>query len=113
MSSTESPRHWGVGGQRCFPQIGVQLEAIVVSDIRALVEPESRSGMVLDTSHAAVYCGLSRGTMYNLQSKRQGPPAFKHGRKTVYYPADLDAWLATRITPCAVKHSDETEGASE
>lgn len=57
------------------------------------------SGRVLDTTAAADYCGLAVGTMYNLRSTGEGPKAYKHGRKTVYYPADLDAWLESRIVP--------------
>lgn len=57
------------------------------------------TGGVLDTAHAAVYCGLATGTMYNLKSKGEGPVAHKHGRKTVYFPADLDRWLEDRIVP--------------
>lgn len=57
------------------------------------------TGRVLDTVKAADYCGLAVGTMYNLRSTGEGPKAYKHGRKTVYYPADLDVWLASRLTP--------------
>lgn len=58
-----------------------------------------KRGPVLDTRRAAEYCGLAAGTMYNLRSSEEGPTAYKHGRKTVYYPADLDRWLASRIVP--------------
>lgn len=66
-----------------------------------------RRGPVLTTAGAAAYVGLSVQTLYNLLSAdrhrapgepRQAPKEFKQGRKNVFYPADLDAWLASRIT---------------
>jgi predicted DNA-binding transcriptional regulator AlpA len=58
-------------------------------------------GPVLTVQEAAPYCGLKRQTLYNLKSLGQGPKAYKQGRLTVYYPADLDAWLLTRVTEAA------------
>ncbi|MGH3703765.1 MAG: helix-turn-helix transcriptional regulator [Agromyces sp.] len=57
------------------------------------------NGPVLDTARAASYCGIATQTLYNLRTQEQAPKAYKHGRKTVYYPADLDAWLKARLTP--------------
>ena len=58
---------------------------------------DHRVGEVLDTSRAAEYCGLAKGTLYNLASRRDGPVQHKHGRKTVYYPVDLDVYLFSRV----------------
>ena len=54
-------------------------------------------GPVLTVKRAAEYCGLSTQTLYNLKNKGEGPKAYKQGRLTVYYPADLDAWLTARL----------------
>jgi predicted DNA-binding transcriptional regulator AlpA len=54
---------------------------------------------VLTTREAAAYCGYERKTFYNLRSAGLAPKAFKHGRLTVYYEADLDAWLEGRLIP--------------
>ncbi len=54
-------------------------------------------GGVLTTARAAEYCGLKRQTLYNLKHAGLGPKAYKQGRLTVYYPADLDQWLASRL----------------
>jgi predicted DNA-binding transcriptional regulator AlpA len=48
-------------------------------------------------SAAAEYCGLAVQTLYNLKHDGLGPKAHKHGRLTVYYPSDLDAWLEDRL----------------
>lgn len=62
---------------------------------------ERRVGPLLDTPHAAAYCGLAPGTMYNLAYQGEGPVAHKHGRRTVYYPVDLDVFLAAKVFPAA------------
>ncbi len=33
------------------------------------------------------------GTLANLRSKKQGPKFFKVGKKVVYRPEDIEAWL--------------------
>ncbi|WP_167131960.1 helix-turn-helix transcriptional regulator [Paramicrobacterium chengjingii] len=55
------------------------------------------TGYVLRTPAAAEYCGLRTQTLYNLKSEGKGPKAYKQGRITVYYPADLDQWLSQRL----------------
>ncbi|RXZ51885.1 helix-turn-helix domain-containing protein [Agromyces binzhouensis] len=60
---------------------------------------DHRVGEVLDSTRAAEYCGLAKGTLYNLASRREGPVQHKHGRKTVYYPVDLDVYLFSRVQP--------------
>ncbi len=67
----------------------------VVTPIRSEVE---RRGPVLTTARAAEYCGIALQTLYNLLSAGDGPKAFKQGRLNVFYPVDLDAWLASRVT---------------
>ena len=57
-----------------------------------------RRGPVLTTRGAAAYCGVAHQTLRNLLALKRGPKSFKQGRLNVFYPADLDAWLATRIT---------------
>ncbi|WP_036322774.1 helix-turn-helix domain-containing protein [Microbacterium gubbeenense] len=58
-----------------------------------------RRGPVLPTAKAAEYVGLKPQTLRKLRHLGQGPAAFKQGRLNVYYPADLDDWLADRLTP--------------
>lgn len=56
------------------------------------------TGPVLPTIRAAEYVGLQPQTLRKLKSQGRGPKAYKHGRLTVYYPADLDEWLQSRLT---------------
>lgn len=57
-----------------------------------------RKGPVLNTRAAATYCGLAHQTFRNLLAEGAGPRVFKQGRLNAFYPADLDAWLASRLT---------------
>lgn len=57
-----------------------------------------RHGPVLTTKQAAEYVGLKPQTLHKFKCLGGGPTSFKHGRLNVYYPADLDAWLAARLT---------------
>lgn len=57
-----------------------------------------RRGPVLTTRRAAEYCGVAHQTLRNLLAAGAGPRVFKQGRLNVFYPVDLDAWLADRIT---------------
>jgi predicted DNA-binding transcriptional regulator AlpA len=43
---------------------------------------------------AAAYCGSSASTFAKLRLYGGGPTFVKLGRRVVYDPADLDAWLA-------------------
>lgn len=77
-----------------------------VTDARYAVQTfieRHRIGEVLSAARAAEYCGLAVGTLYNLASRREGPVTHKHGRKTVYYPVDLDVYLHSRVRPSARK----------
>lgn len=56
-----------------------------------------RRGPVLTTKQAAEYVGLKPQTLRRLKSEGAGPMVFKQGRLNVYYPADLDIWLQSRL----------------
>jgi len=49
---------------------------------------------MLRTAEAAAYCGSSASTFEKLRLTGGGPHYVKIGRRVVYDPADLDAWLA-------------------
>lgn len=49
---------------------------------------------MLRTGDAAAYCGSSASTFEKLRLTGGGPRYVKIGRRVVYNPADLDAWLA-------------------
>ena len=73
----------------------------VVRPASAAVDPSGPhllSGPVLTTSAAAAYCAIAEQTLRNLMHEGRGPHRFKQGRKNAFYPADLDEWLATRLT---------------
>jgi predicted DNA-binding transcriptional regulator AlpA len=59
--------------------------------------PEHAAGGILTVKAAAEYVGLEPKTPYNLKAAGEGPKAYKHGRRTVYYPADLTAWVKRRL----------------
>lgn len=54
----------------------------------------SNAQRMLQTRQAAEYCGLSASTFEKLRLSGGGPRYVKLGRRVVYDPADLDAWLA-------------------
>ena len=51
---------------------------------------------LLDTPEAAAYCGSAASTFEKLRVHGGGPVYVKLGRRVVYDPADLDAWIASR-----------------
>ncbi|TDL43866.1 helix-turn-helix domain-containing protein [Microbacterium oleivorans] len=62
-----------------------------------------RKGPVLTTKRAAEYCGMATQTLYNsistgTEAGVDFPVFFKQGRLNVFYPVDLDAWIAGRLT---------------
>ncbi|MGZ0069357.1 helix-turn-helix domain-containing protein [Microbacterium arborescens] len=61
-----------------------------------------RKGPVLNTRAAATYCGLAHQTFRNKLAAGEGPKVFKQGRLNVFYPADLDAWMRSRVTDPAL-----------
>lgn len=56
-----------------------------------------RHGPVLNTKQAAEYLATTPGMMRKLKCLGEGPRVYKQGRLNVYYPADLDAWLQSRL----------------
>ncbi|TFD58089.1 hypothetical protein E3T43_07535 [Cryobacterium sp. Hh7] len=56
-------------------------------------------GPVLNSDEAAKYCGFRGGgqTMRDLKQKQAGPAWSRLGKILVYYPSDLDAWIAARL----------------
>lgn len=49
---------------------------------------------MLRTPEAAAYCGSSASTFEKLRLFGGGPRYIKIGRRVVYDPVDLDAWIA-------------------
>ncbi len=64
-----------------------------------------RRGPVLRSAQAAEYVGLAEQTLRKLKHLGEGPQAYKHGSLTVYYPEDLDLWLAKRLVPDNSSHA--------
>ena len=56
--------------------------------------PKYTQRKMLNTSEAAAYCGSSASTFAKLRLYGGGPRFVKLGRRVVYDPVDLDAWLA-------------------
>ena len=57
--------------------------------------PEFR--LAVDTTEAAQVLGLSKTWLEQLRSKNLGPKWLKVGKRALYRPADLEAWLAEHI----------------
>jgi predicted DNA-binding transcriptional regulator AlpA len=53
---------------------------------------------VVTASEAARLVGLSASTLAKLRLNGNGPAYCKLGRRVLYRPADLEAWLQSRIT---------------
>lgn len=51
---------------------------------------------VIQTKEAAQFVGLSESTLAKLRLNGNGPTYCKLGRRVVYRPADLEAWLQSR-----------------
>ncbi len=49
----------------------------------------------LDTVEAAEYLGLGKSTLDKLRVTGGGPAFIKIGKRVVYDPADLDAWICS------------------
>lgn len=54
---------------------------------------------ILSTRDAAAYCGISRQTLYNLNSQGRGPFYFKQGKRNAFYERDLDEWNRAVLLP--------------
>lgn len=59
------------------------------------------AGPVLNSDEAATYCGYRGGgrSMRNLKARGVGPKWHRLGAILVYYPADLDEWIAAKKKP--------------
>jgi predicted DNA-binding transcriptional regulator AlpA len=53
---------------------------------------------VITARTAARFVGLSESTLAKLRLNGNGPTYCKLGRRVVYRPEDLDAWLQSRTT---------------
>lgn len=62
-----------------------------------MTDAAERRGPVLTTLKAAEYVGLKPQTLRKMKVTGEGPKSYKQGRLNVYYPADLDAWLKSRL----------------
>lgn len=58
--------------------------------------PYSAKRPMQRTPEAAAYCGSSKSTLEKLRLTGGGPKFLKLGRRVVYDPDDLDAWLASK-----------------
>jgi predicted DNA-binding transcriptional regulator AlpA len=56
--------------------------------------PKYLQRKMLNAHEAAAYCGSSASTFAKLRLYGGGPRFVKLGRRVVYDPVDLDAWLA-------------------
>jgi predicted DNA-binding transcriptional regulator AlpA len=52
---------------------------------------------LLSEREAAARVGLSPRTLENYRTSGTGPAFCKLGRRVLYRPADLDAWIAARV----------------
>ena len=57
---------------------------------------EYKPRKMMSAPEAASYCGSSASTFAKLRLYGGGPVFLKLGRRVVYNPVDLDAWLASR-----------------
>jgi predicted DNA-binding transcriptional regulator AlpA len=53
--------------------------------------------LALDTAGAAQATGLSEFWLAQLRSQNRGPKWLKVGKRALYRPADLEAWLAEHV----------------
>lgn len=53
---------------------------------------------------AAVLLRLSERTLERMRVRGDGPPFVKAGRRVLYRPADLDAWIAARVRTSTSDH---------
>jgi hypothetical protein len=51
----------------------------------------------LSTDQAASLIGVSPLTLVSWRHFGKGPPYLKIGRRALYYPADIEAWLDSQI----------------
>ena len=61
----------------------------------ANLSPDIRSG-AFNIDEAAHYVRLNRFTLYRLVNRGEGPRVVRIGRRVLFRPSDLDAWLEAR-----------------
>lgn len=61
-------------------------------------QPPLRDRAGLGTAEASVYIGLSAATLKKYRRDGYGPRYARIGSKIVYRPADLDEYIARRLT---------------
>lgn len=61
-------------------------------------QPPLRDRAGLGTAEASVYIGLSVATLKKYRREGSGPRYARIGSKIVYRPADLDEYIARRLT---------------
>lgn len=47
----------------------------------------------MSIKEVAAYVGITEGHLYNMRTRRQGPPYFKVGKKVVYRLKEVELWL--------------------
>jgi predicted DNA-binding transcriptional regulator AlpA len=55
----------------------------------------TQNPIVLNASQVAEKLGLSTSTLAKMRLSGDGPPYAKLGRRVVYRPDDIDAWIAS------------------
>ena len=55
----------------------------------------SQNPIVLNAGQVAERLGLSSSTLAKMRLSGDGPPYAKLGRRVVYRPEDIDAWIAS------------------
>ncbi len=60
-----------------------------------------RASDLLKIEEAATYCGVSVNTIHGLRNRKCGPRAIRLGKRLMFDPVDLDAWIEARREPWA------------
>lgn len=58
------------------------------------MQPASALHKPMTVDEVASYTGIAAATLRYYRSARRGPRSYKLGRRVVYDPADVDAWVA-------------------
>lgn len=64
---------------------------------------------LLKTPAAASFIGVTTSTLNTWRSEKRGPAFIKCGRLVLYRPADLMAWLESRVKPTAESEPAEID----
>lgn len=57
-------------------------------------DPHPDSREIVDIATVSSITGLATQTLYNLRSRKEGPPSFSLRGRVRYYLADVHAWIA-------------------